>query len=122
MEILIKFLLAFLVGGVICMIGQILILRTKWTTSRILVIFVTVGILLGAFQVFEPIRNAVGAGITVPIVGFGGVLAEGAIQAVERDGFIGIFTGGLVAAAAGVAAAIVFGFVIAMIARSRSKT
>ncbi|MCL2846737.1 MAG: SpoVA/SpoVAEb family sporulation membrane protein [Firmicutes bacterium] len=117
-----KFLLAFLVGGVICMIGQILILRTKWTTSRILVIFVTVGILLGAFQVFEPIRNAVGAGITVPIVGFGGVLAEGAIQAVERDGFIGIFTGGLVAAAAGVAAAIVFGFVIAMIARSRSKT
>jgi len=121
MDIFLKFLYAFLVGGTLCMIGQILILRTKWTTSRILVIFVTFGVLLGAFQLFDPIRQTVGAGITVPIVGFGGILAEGAIKAVEQDGFMGIFMGGLAAAAAGVAAATVFGLVAALVSRSRSK-
>ncbi|MCL2756000.1 MAG: SpoVA/SpoVAEb family sporulation membrane protein [Firmicutes bacterium] len=121
MEIFLKFVYAFLVGGAICMIGQILILRTKWTTSRILVIFVTLGVILGAAQVFAPIRKVVGAGITVPIVGFGGVLAEGTIKAVREEGFMGIFMGGLAAAAAGVAAAIVFAFIAAMVSRSRSK-
>jgi len=121
MDIALGFLWAFLVGGALCMIGQILILKTKLTTARILVLFVTLGIILGATGAFRPMREAVGAGITVPIVGFGGVLAEGAIKAVREDGFVGIFTGGLAAAAAGVAAAIVFAFIIAMIFRSRSK-
>jgi len=121
MDIFLKFLYAFLVGGALCMIGQILILRTKWTTSRILVIFVTAGVLLGAFQLFDPIRRVVGAGITVPIIGFGGVLAEGAIKAVEENGFMGIFMGGLTAVAAGIAAAVVFGFVASLVSRSRSK-
>jgi len=121
MEIFLKFLYAFLVGGAICMIGQILILRTKWTTSRILVLFVTVGIILGATQVYKPIQHAVGAGISVPIVGFGGVLAGGAIKAVKEFGFLGIFMGGLAATAAGIAAAVVFGLLAALVSRSRSK-
>ncbi|MCL2570609.1 MAG: SpoVA/SpoVAEb family sporulation membrane protein [Firmicutes bacterium] len=122
MEIFLKFLWVFLVGGAICTIGQILILRTKWTTARILVIFVSIGVLLGAVGLFSPIREAVGAGITVPIVGFGGVLAEGAIKAVEEQGILGIFLGGLSAAAAGIAAAITFGFLAALVSRSKSKT
>jgi len=122
MDIFLGFLYAFLVGGAICMIGQILILKTKITTARILVLFVAIGVFLGAVRLFDPIRKAVGAGITVPIVGFGGTLAGGVIRAVEEYGFLGILIGGLVATAAGVAAAIVFGFLVAMVARSRAKT
>ena len=122
MDILLKFLWVFLVGGTICMIGQILVLKTKWTTSRILVAFVTVGIILGAAGGFKTIREAVGAGITVPIVGFGGVLAEGSIKAVQEDGVIGIFMGGLAATAAGVAAAITSALIVSLVAKSRSKT
>ena len=116
------FLYAFLVGGAICMVGQILILKTNMTASRILVVFVTIGVILGAAQVFETIRETVGAGITVPIVGFGGGLSEGVIKAVREDGFLGIFTGPLTAVAAGVAAAIVFAFIVAMVCKSRSKS
>lgn len=121
MDIFLGFLWAFLIGGAICTLGQVLILTTKWTSARILVAFVSLGVLLGAVGAFGPMRDFAGAGVTVPIVGFGGVLAEGAIKAVERDGFIGIFMGGLAATAAGIAAAIVFGFVVAMIFKSRAK-
>ena len=121
MQIFLGFLWAFLIGGAICMLGQVLILRTKWTASRILVIFVSLGVVLGAVKLFAPIQDFAGAGITVPIVGFGGTLSRGVIKAVEQDGFIGIFTGGLAATAAGIAAAITFAFIVSMIFKSRSK-
>ena len=121
MEIFLKFLFAFLAGGALCTLGQILILKTNFTPARILVSFVTLGIILQAAMAFEPIKKTVGAGITVPITGFGGLLAKGAMDAVKRDGFIGILTGGLTAAAAGIAVAIVAGFLVALVARSKSK-
>jgi len=121
MEILLKFVYAFLVGGAICTVGQILIMKTNFTPARILVSFVAVGILLQAFQLYGPIQKAVGAGISTPIVGFGGGLAKGAMEAVKKDGFIGIFTGGLTAMAGGIAVAIVIAFLVSMVARSRSK-
>lgn len=117
-----RFVWAFLIGGAICTLGQILIIRTKWTPSRILVLFVSVGVLLEAVRLFEPIRRFAGAGITVPITGFGGALARGAIEAVRTNGLIGIFMGGLVAASAGLAAAIVFALLASLISKSRSKT
>ncbi|MCL2587631.1 MAG: SpoVA/SpoVAEb family sporulation membrane protein [Firmicutes bacterium] len=122
MDIFLTFLYAFLVGGAICLVGQILILKTNITPSRILVIFVAVGVVLGAAQVFDVIRSNVGAGITVPIVGFGGVLSEGVINAVREDGILGVFTGALTAAAAGIAAAIVFAFIVGLISKSKVKT
>ena len=104
------------------MLGQLLILKTNITPARILVLFVTIGVVLGATQLFHPIREVVGAGITVPIVGFGGVLAEGAIDMVKEEGILGVFMGGLAATAAGIAASIVFAFIVAMIFKSRAKT
>ena len=102
MEIFLKFLYAFLIGGAVCTVGQVLVLKTNFTPARILVTFVTVGVILQAATLFEPIKKFCGAGITVPITGFGGTLAKGAMEAVEKDGFLGILTGGLTAAAAGV--------------------
>jgi len=122
MEIFLKFVYAFLVGGALCMIGQVLILKTNFTPSRILVSFVTLGIILGAAGVFTTIRQNVGAGITVPIVGFGGFLAEGVITAVREQGILGIFTGALTATSAGIAAAVVFAFIVGLIFKSKSKT
>jgi len=121
MEILLTFLWVFIVGGAICMFGQLLILRTNFTPSRILTFFVVVGVVLGALQLFEPIKKVVSSGITVPIVGFGGLLAEGVIAAVRKDGFVGIFTGGVAAAAAGIAVAVTAALLISFIARSRQK-
>jgi len=121
MEIFLQFLWVFLVGGFICMIGQLLILRTNITPSRILTLFVSIGVLLGAFKLFAPIKKFASSGITVPIVGFGGVLAEGVIAAVRKDGFVGIFIGGVTAAAAGIAVAVTAAFVVSLIARSRQK-
>ena len=103
------------------MLGQLLILRTNFTPSRILTFFVVVGVVLGALQLFEPIKRFASSGITVPIVGFGGVLAEGVIAAVRRDGFVGIFTGGVAAAAAGIAVAVTAALIVSLIARSRQK-
>ena len=121
MEIFTSFVWAFAIGGFVCMLGQALILGTKWTSARILVSFVSLGVLLGAVGFFDPIREFAGAGITVPIVGFGGTLSSGVIKAVEENGFIGIFTGGMTATAGGIAAAIVFALIVAMISKSRSK-
>jgi len=121
MQIFLTFIWVFLVGGFICMLGQLLILRTNFTPSRILTFFVVIGVILGALQLFEPIKNFASSGITVPIVGFGGVLAEGVIAAVRENGFVGIFIGGVAAAAAGIAVAVTAALVVSLIARSRQK-
>jgi len=121
LEIFLTFIWVFLVGGFICMLGQLLILRTNFTPSRILTFFVVVGVVLGALQLFEPIKNFASSGITVPIVGFGGVLVEGVIAAVRKDGFVGIFTGGVAAASAGIAVAVTAALIVSLIARSRQK-
>ena len=121
MEIFMKFVWAFVIGGAVCTIGQILILRTNWTPSRILVAFVTVGVILEAVGLFKAIKEFAGAGITTPIVGFGGVLAKGVIDAVKKDGVLGILTGGVTAAAAGIATAVTFALIVSFFARSRTK-
>jgi stage V sporulation protein AE len=121
MEIFLKFLYVFLAGGALCMLGQVLVLKTNFTPARILVCFVTLGVILQGLTLFEPIKQVVGSGITVPITGFGGTLTKGAIDGVNENGFLGILTGGVMAAAAGIAVAIVSAFLVALIARSRSK-
>lgn len=115
MEILINCLKAFLVGGAICLVGQILIDYTKLTPARILTSFVVAGVILSALGIYGPLVDFAGAGATVPLTGFGHLLAEGVKKAVEQFGFIGIFTGGLASAAAGIGAAIIFGYIMALI-------
>ena len=117
----IMYLKVFLVGGFVCMIGQILIITTNITSARILVTFVLVGVFLEAIGVFDYISAFAGAGINVPIIGFGASLAKGAIGAVKSQGLLGIFTGGLTATAGGIAAAIIFAFIFALIFRSHTK-
>jgi stage V sporulation protein AE len=121
MDIFLQFLYCFLVGGAVCAIGQLLILKTNWTPARILVSFVVIGAVLAALGLFEPIKKFAGSGITVPITGFGGALTKGTVEAIKKDGFIGIFSGGLTAVAAGVAIAIVSGFIMSLLFRSKSK-
>lgn len=115
------YLKAFVVGGLICVIGQILIDRTKLTPARILVTFVVAGVALQLIGVYQPLVDFAGAGATVPLTGFGYNLCKGVEKAVSEDGFLGIFTGGLTAAAGGIAAAIVFGFLVSVIFRSKPK-
>lgn len=112
---------AFAVGGLICVIGQILIDKTKLTSARILVIFVTVGVILGGLGIYEKLVEFAGAGATVPLTGFGNLLAKGAIQKVQQDGFIGAFTGGTAAAAVGIAAAVFFGYIASLVAKPKIK-
>lgn len=112
---------AFLVGGAICTIGQLLLSLTRLTPPRILVLFVTLGVLLGGLGIYEPLAAFAGAGATVPLTGFGYTLAKGAIEAVQRDGLLGAFTGGLKAASGGIAAAVAFGYLVALLARSKTK-
>jgi len=113
---------AFLVGGLFCLIGQILIDKTKLTPARILVCYVVVGVLLGAVGVYQQIVEFAGAGATVPLTGFGNTLAKGVKEAVDKDGFIGIFTGGLTASAGGIAAAIVAGLLASLIFKAKDKS
>ncbi len=115
------YLKAFIIGGIICAIGQILIDKTKLTPARILVTYVTAGVFLQLIGVYEPLVNFAGAGATVPLTGFGFNLCKGVAKAVGEKGFLGIFTGGLTAAAGGIAAAIVFGFLVSVIFRSKPK-
>lgn len=121
MEILINCLKAFLVGGAICLVGQILIDYTKLTPARILTSFVVAGVALSAFGIYKPLVDFAGAGATVPLTGFGHLLAEGVKKAVEEFGFIGIFTGGLASAAAGIGAAIIFGYIMSLIFKSKDR-
>jgi stage V sporulation protein AE len=116
-----EYLQAFLCGGVLCAIGQILIDKTKLTPAKILVSYVVAGVILGALGWYAPIKEWGGAGATVPLTGFGNNLAKGVRDAVDKDGWIGIFTGGFTAAAGGVTAAIVFGYLAALIFNPKDK-
>ncbi|EYE88095.1 stage V sporulation protein AEB [Fervidicella metallireducens AeB] len=113
---------AFIVGGTICLIGQILMDKTSFTPARILVSFVTAGVILGAIGIYDPIVEYGKAGATVPLPGFGYALAKGAIKDVKEMGIIGAFTGGIKATAAGIAAAIFFGYLMAIIFNPRAKS
>lgn len=116
-----QLLYAFLVGGAICVIGQILIDKTKLTPARILVIFVTAGAILGGLGVYQYLVDFAGAGATVPLTGFGYNLAKGAKEAVDQYGFVGAFIGGTKAAAGGIAAAIFFGYIASLISKPKMK-
>ena len=111
----------FVVGGLICVIGQILIDKTKLTPARILVIFVTTGVILGGLGIYKYLVDFAGAGATVPLTGFGYNLAKGTIEAVKNDGIIGAFTGGLKASAGGIAAAVFFGYIASLISKPKMK-
>ncbi len=117
-----EYLQAFLVGGVLCLIGQILIDKTNLTPARILVSYVVAGVILGALGIYEPIVKFGGAGATVPLTGFGYNLAKGVREAVASDGFLGIFTGGIKAAAGGITVAIVAAFLAALIFKPKDKS
>ena len=116
------YLIAFLVGGGLCFIGQILIDRTKLTPARILVSYVVVGVLLGAIGVYNPLAEFAGAGASVPLTGFGYTLANGVRKAVSEDGFLGIFTGGMKAAAGGITAAIFSGLIVSLLFKAKDKS
>ena len=116
------YLKAFLVGGALCLIGQILIDMTKLTPARILVYYVVAGVFLGAVGVYKPLAEFAGAGATVPLTGFGNTLAKGVKEAVEQDGFLGIFTGGLKASAGGITAAILAGLLASLIFKAKDKS
>lgn len=115
------YLKAFLVGGGLCLIGQILVDRTKLTPARILVSYVVIGVFLGAVGVYRPLVEFAGAGATVPLTGFGYNLAKGVKEAIDRDGFLGIFTGGLTACAGGITLAVFAGLVVSLIFRPKDK-
>ncbi len=115
------FVKAFVVGGIICVIGQILIDKTKLTPARILVTYVVAGVILGAFGWYDKLVDFAGAGATVPLTGFGNTLANGVKKAVSEKGIPGIFTGGFTASAAGICAAIVFGYFGAVFSKSKEK-
>ena len=116
------YLKAFLVGGGLCLIGQLLIDKTKLTPARILVSYVVAGVILGAVGLYPKLIEFAGAGASVPLAGFGSLLAKGVKEAVTEDGFLGIFTGGLKAAAGGIAAAIVAGLAASFLFRARDKS
>ena len=116
-----EYLKAFLVGGILCAIAQILIDKTKLTPARILVTYVVTGVLLGGIGVYEHLVDWGGAGATVPLTGFGYNLAKGVKEAIQEDGWIGILTGGLKASAGGITAAIVFAYLAAMIFPQKDK-
>lgn len=113
---------AFLVGGLFCLIGQILIDKTKLTPARILVSYVVIGVFLGAVGLYQPLADFAGAGATVPLTGFGNTLAKGVREAIAEDGFLGIFTGGLKASAGGITAAIIAGLTASLIFKAKDKS
>lgn len=115
------YLIVFATGGFICLLGQILVIKTKMTTARILVLFVTLGVFLQAIGIFDTLSQFCKAGINVPIIGFGASLAKGAINAVKSKGILGIFTGGLEATAGGIAAAVFFAFIFGIIFKAKTK-
>ena len=114
-------LICFTVGGALCTVGQLLISLTRLTPARVLVIFVTAGAILTGIGVYEPLVKLAGAGATVPLTGFGYTLAKGAIEGAGEKGLLGALTGGIKATAAGITAAIVFGYVIALLFRPKTK-
>ena len=116
-----EYLKAFLCGGALCLIGQILIDKTKLTPARILVSYVVIGVILGAVGIYKPFAEFAGAGATVPLTGFGYNLAKGVKEAVTQDGFLGIFTGGMKAAAGGLTAAVIAGLLASILFKPKDK-
>ena len=112
---------AFLIGGLLCALGQVLIDRTNLTPARILTCYVVAGVVLGALGIYQPLAEWAGAGATVPLTGFGNALAKGVKTAVQSSGVLGAFTGGFTAAAGGIAAAVFFGYLAAVIFKPREK-
>lgn len=115
MSMLLMYIKAFAVGGILCAIGQVLILKTQLTSARILVGYVTTGVILGALGIYKPLVDFAGAGATVPLLGFGYSLARGSLEAVREIGVLGAFTGGITATAGGISAAIFFGYLAAVL-------
>ncbi len=111
----------FIVGGILCIIGQILIDKTKLTPARILVIYVTVGAVLGGLGIYQKLIDFAGCGATVPLTGFGANLAKGALEAVKEQGLLGAFIGGVKASAGGIAAAVFFGYIASLVAKPKLK-
>lgn len=122
MEVFMEYLKCFIVGGLICVIGQVLLDCTKLTNGKIMVLFLVAGAILQAIGVYGPIVDFAGAGATVPISGFGYALAKGAMEEVKSSGLLGAFSGGLAATASGITAAIVFGYLAALVANPKSKS
>lgn len=112
---------AFLIGGALCVVGEFLIEKTSWSAGRILVIYVTAGVILTALGIYEPLVEYGKAGATIPLTGFGYALAKGAIKAVAEQGWIGAFTGGITATAGGIAAVVLFGYLNALIFNPKEK-
>ncbi len=121
MDVLLPYLKAFLVGGAFCLVAQILLDRTKLTPARILVFYVVAGVVLGALGLYRPLVEFAGAGATTPLTGFGYLIAEGVRKAVEEKGMLGALTGGLQAAAGGISAALVFGYLACLISKGKPK-
>lgn len=117
-----EYLKAFVAGGFLCLIGQILIDKTKLTPARILVAYVVAGVVLGGLQLYPKFVDFAGAGATVPLTGFGNTLAKGVREAVDKEGFLGIFTGGLKAAAGGITTAITAGLLASLLFRPKDKS
>lgn len=117
-----EYLKAFVVGGLLCLIGQVFIDKTKLTPARILVSYVVIGVFLGAIGVYQPLVDFAGAGATVPLTGFGNTLAKGVKEAIQEDGFLGIFTGGLKATAGGITAAILAGLLASILFKAKDKS
>lgn len=116
-----QFIWAFVIGGLLCVIAQILIDKTRLTPARILVTYVVAGVILGAIGLYKPLVNLAGAGATVPLTGFGYLISEGIREAVDKQGLLGALTGGLTAAAGGIAAALVFGYLAAVMFRGKRR-
>lgn len=121
MDVLFGYLKAFAVGGLLCLVGQLLIDYTKLTPARILTIYVVAGVVLGALGLYQPLADWAGAGATVPLTGFGNALAKGIRKAVGEQGLIGAFTGGFTAAAGGICAAMFFGLLAALVFKPNDK-
>lgn len=115
------YVMAFLVGGIICVIGQILIDKTKLTPAKILVLFVTIGVILGFLNIYDYVVKYGKAGATIPIPGFGYTVAKSTIKEINEKGFIGVFTGGVKGSAGGVAAAIIFGYIMSLLFDAKTK-
>ena len=122
MDTFLEYLKAFVVGGLFCLIGQILIDKTKLTPARILVCYVVAGVILGGIGIYEPLVEFAGAGATVPLTGFGYTLSKGIKEAVGQDGFLGIITGGLKSTAGGITAAIIAGLIVSLLFKAKDKS
>ncbi len=121
MEAFLSYVWTFVVGGAFCALAQLLIDRTKVTPARVLVLYVSAGVVLGALGLYKPLVDLAGAGATTPLTGFGYLISKGVKEAVDKDGFLGILTGGITAAAGGITAALVFSLAASFIVRSKPK-